>query len=534
MEKKKKTDLSDEVKLDALVEPLQFEMLLSELFAAFVNIQDSEFDDKINYALRRIAQVLKIDRCLLLQYRYNTKHFVTTHSWVAEGIPNVNIIGFGSADTPWIYTNYALHLKIFQCNRLDDLPDEAEADKRFFLKFEMKSILIIPIIENQLPVGAFLLGQVRFERTWTPEFVQPLKRIAEVLLNVLLKKRSEEKLQRAFQEIKQLKDQIESERNYLQEEIQLEHNFENIIGQSQSLQYALLKVEQVAQTDTTALILGETGTGKELLARAIHDKSRRKKRPLIKVNCASLSSNLIESELFGHEKGAFTGAHTKRKGRFELADGATLFLDEIGELSLETQSKLLRVLQEGEFERMGSSHTIKVDVRIIAATNRNLAEEVESGRFRKDLWYRLNVFPITAPPLRQRREDIPLIVNWLVKKICKKMGKQIESILASTMKTLEEYSWPGNIRELENVVERAVISSSSNVLRLAEKLESDQTDQLSTGRRKTLPEMERDYILEILEETNWQVEGKNGADKILGLPPSTLRSRMKKYGIQRS
>jgi len=268
----------------ALVEPLQFEMLLSELFAAFVNIQDSEFDDKINYALRRIAQVLKIDRCLLLQYRYNTKHFVTTHSWVAEGIPNGNIIGFGSAATPWIYTNYALHLKIFQCNRLDDLPDEAEADKRFFLKFEMKSILIIPIIENQLPVGAFVLGQVRFERTWTPEFVKPLKRVAEVLLNVLLKKRSEEKLQRAFQEIKQLKDQLESERNYLQEEIRLEHNFENIIGQSQSLQYALLKVGQVAPTDTTALILGETGTGKELLARAVHDKSRRKKRRLIKVN----------------------------------------------------------------------------------------------------------------------------------------------------------------------------------------------------------------------------------------------------------
>ncbi|MBL7203640.1 MAG: sigma 54-interacting transcriptional regulator [Desulfobacteraceae bacterium] len=508
-------------------------MLLSELFAAFVNIQDSEFDDKINYALRRIVQVLKIDRCHLLQYRYNTKHYVTTHSWAAEGIPDANIIGFGSADTPWINANYALEQKIFQCNRLDDLPDEAETDKRFFLKRGSKSILILPITENQLPIGAFFLDHVRFERTWTPEFVQPLKRIAEVLLNVLLKKRSEEKLQRAFQEIKQLKDQIESERNYLQEEIQLEHNFENIIGQSQSLQYALLKAEQVAPTNTTALILGETGTGKELLARAIHDKSRRKKRPLIKVNCASLSSNLIESELFGHEKGAFTGAHTKRKGRFELADGATLFLDEIGELSLETQSKLLRILQEGEFERMGSSHTIKVDVRIIAATNRNLAEEAESGRFRKDLWYRLNVFPITAPPLRKRKEDIPLIVNWLVKKICKKMGKQIESILASTMKTLEEYSWPGNIRELENVVERAIISSSSNVLRLAEKLGTNQTEQLSECRRKTMHEMERDYIIETLEETKWQIGGKKGAAVILNLPTSTLRARMKKLDIKR-
>jgi len=541
---KKKTDLSNKVKLadkvkpdkvkhDALVEPLQFEMLLSELFASFVNIQDSEFDDKINYALQRIVQVLKTDRCHLLQYRYDTKHYVITHSWVAVGIPKLNIIGVGTADVPWIYANYAREQKIVQFNRLDDLPDEAEADKRFFLKLGAKSILILPISEDQLPVGAFFLDHVRFERTWTPEFVQPLKRIAEVLLNVLLKKRSEEKLQRAFLEIKQLKDRLESERNYLLEEIQLVHNFENIIGQSQSLQYALFKVEQVAQADTTALILGETGTGKELLARAIHDKSRRKKRPLIKVNCASLSSNLIESELFGHEKGAFTGAHTQRKGRFELADNATLFLDEIGELSLETQSKLLRVLQEGEFERMGSSHTIKVDVRMIAATNRNLAEEVESGRFRKDLWYRLNVFPITAPPLRQRKEDIPLIVNWLVKKFCKKMGKQIESISDSTMKTLEAYSWPGNIRELENVVERAVISSSSNVLRLVEKLETNQTEQLSECRRKTMHEMERDYIIETLEETKWQIGGKKGAAVILNLPTSTLRARIKKLDIKR-
>jgi transcriptional regulator with GAF, ATPase, and Fis domain len=237
--------------------------------------------------------------------------------------------------------------------------------------------------------------------------------------------------------------------------------------------------------------------------------------------------------LFGHEKGAFTGAHTQRKGRFELADGATLFLDEIGELQLETQSKLLRVLQEGELERMGSSHTIKIDVRIIAATNRNLAKEVEAGRFRKDLWYRLNVFPITAPPLRQCREDIPLIANWMVKKFCKKIGKQIESISDSTMKTLEAYSWPGNIRELENVVERAVISTSSNVLRLAEKLETNETEQLSEGRKKTMHEMERDYIIEILEKTKWQIGGKKGAAAILNLPTSTLRARVKKLGIKR-
>jgi chemotaxis protein methyltransferase CheR len=539
MDTKKKTDLSDKVKLadkaklDALFEPLQFETFLSDLFSSLVNVQLDEFDDKINHALHRIGRYLRADRCTLFHYRTEINAYMVTHVWSDEGVEALPQIGSDVREFPWAHS-LTFSKKPIIINHLDELPTEADTDKQRLAVLGVKSVLAIPILELQKPFGAIALWQTREYRKWSTAIIEPLERIAVVLLNVLQKKRSEEKLQSAFEEINRLKSHLENERDYLKEEIQLEHNFENIIGQSQSLQYALLKVEQVAQTDTTALLLGETGTGKELLARAIHDKSRRNKRPLIKVNCASLSSNLIESELFGHEKGAFTGAHTKRNGRFELADGATLFLDEIGELSLEAQSKLLRFLQEGEFERMGSSHTIKVDVRIIAATNRNLAEEVETGKFRKDLWYRLNVFPITAPPLRKRKEDIPLLVDWLVKKICKKMGKQIESISASTMKTLAAYSWPGNIRELENVVERAVISSSSNVLRLAEKLESDQTDQLSTGRRKTLPEMERDYILEILEETNWQVEGKNGADKILGLPPSTLRSRMKKYGIQRS
>ena len=534
MGEKKKKELSDEVMLDnhTPVEPFQLEKLLSELFASFINIQESEFDSKINYALQRIMQVFKTDRCHLMQYRYDTKQYVVTHSALAEGIPEFSK-GVSTADVPWIQANYASQERVVLINSLDDFPDEAETDKKFFLKNGTKSFLIFPITDGKLPVGTFVLDHVRFERTWTPEFVRPLSRVAEVLLNVLLKKRSEEELQRAYVEIQQLKNQIESERNYLQDEIKLEHNYENIIGQSEALQYALLKVEQVAPADTTALILGETGTGKELLARAIHEKSRRSKRPMIKANCASLSSSLIESELFGHEKGAFTGAHSQRKGRFELADGTTLFLDEIGELPLESQSKLLRVLQEGEFERMGSSRTIKVDVRIIVATNRDLAEEVAAGRFRKDLWYRLNVFPITAPPLRQRIEDVPLLVDWLLEKFCKKIGKQIHSISASTMKSLEEYSWPGNIRELENVIERAVISSPGNVLSLAEKLEADQTDKLSKNQTIPISEIEHGYIVRALEETKWQIEGENGAAIILGLTPSSLRRRMLKHGIKR-
>jgi len=330
-------------------------------------------------------------------------------------------------------------------------------------------------------------------------------------------------------EIKKLKDQLEAERAYLQEEIKLEYNHENIIGQSDGINYVLYKVEQIARSSTIVLILGETGTGKELVARAIHGLSLRKERALVKVNCATLPSNLIESELFGHEKGAFTGSHSRHLGRFEVANGATLFLDEIGELPLELQPKLLRVIQDGEFERVGSSHTIKVDVRIIAATNRNLEEEVRKGRFRDDLWYRLNIFPITMPPLRDRLDDIPLLVDFYVKKIAKRMGKSIEIIPTSVMNALQNYHWPGNVRELENVLERAVINSSGPKLRLVDELKTQQKDLSTT--QETLEAVERDHIVRILEQTQWKVSGKTGAAEILGLNRSTLRARMRKLGI---
>ncbi len=335
----------------------------------------------------------------------------------------------------------------------------------------------------------------------------------------------------AFLEVKKLKDQLEAERSYLQEEIKLEYNHENIIGRSDGINYVLYKIEQIAPADTIVLALGETGTGKELVARAIHSLSLRKKRALVKVNCATLPSNLMESELFGHEKGAFTGAHSKHLGRFEVAHGATLFLDEIGELPLELQPKLLRVVQEGEFERLGSSHTVKVDVRIIAATNRNLEEEVRRGRFRDDLWYRLNVFPITMPPLRDRLDDIPLLVDFYVKKISKRMGKSIEVIPKAVMNALQSYHWPGNVRELENVLERAVINSSGSKLRLVDELKTRQKD--FPAAQKTLEAVEREHIVRILEETQWKVSGKNGAAEILGLNRSTLRARMRKLGIRR-
>ncbi len=293
-----------------------------------------------------------------------------------------------------------------------------------------------------------------------------------------------------------------------------------------------------APMNATVLLLGETGTGKGVVAGAIHRSSTRKGRPMITVNCATLPAALVESELFGREKGAFTGSDSRQIGRFELADGGTIFLDEIGELPLELQSKLLRVIQDGEFERLGSSRTIKTDVRIIAATNRNLKEEIRASKFREDLYYRLNVFPITMPPLRQRKEDFPLLVNHFVSKFNNKIGKRIESVSTNTLNLLQDYCWPGNVRELESVIERAVIISSGSSLQVLDRFEAFQNTVETAGEMsgesvKALDDLERDHILQVLLKTAWRIEGKNGAAVLLGLNPSTLRARMRKFGIVR-
>ena len=351
---------------------------------------------------------------------------------------------------------------------------------------------------------------------------------------IVERKKAEETLQSAFAEIKQLKERLQAENIYLQHEVAGEYNFGEVIGQSSAMSYVFFRVEQVAPQNATVLLLGETGTGKGVVARAIHGSSQRKARPMITVNCTSLPANLIESELFGREKGAFTGANVRQIGRFELADGGTIFLDEIGEMPLELQSKLLRFIQDGEFERLGNPRTIKVDVRIIAASNRNLEEEVRNGRFREDLFYRLNVFPITIPPLRQRTEDIPLLVHHFITKFNKKMGKKIESISKETMKALQEYSWPGNVRELESVIERAVITSQGTALQVLDRFDTFPKAGETTGPDvKALADLEQDHILQVLKTTGWRIEGKNGAALILGLNPSTLRARMRKYGITR-
>jgi transcriptional regulator with GAF, ATPase, and Fis domain len=342
------------------------------------------------------------------------------------------------------------------------------------------------------------------------------------------------KLQEALDEIQQLREQLEAENIYLRQEIQRDHNFDGsnggIIGQGPALRKVLDKVAQVAPAETNVLITGETGTGKELIARALHQASQRNSRPLVKINCAALPAQLIESELFGHEKGAFTGATGKQIGRFELAHGGTIFLDEIGELPLELQPKLLRVLQDGECERIGNPRTITVDVRVIAATNRDLLAEVKAGRFREDLYYRLNVYPIHVPPLRERVDDIPPLVEYFVQKFNKTLGKQVATIPQQGMTALQGYRWPGNIRELENVVERAMITTTDTTLRI--ELPEHPADMGNDGLH-TLEEHERNYILHVLHVTNGRIHGPKGAAVILGINPWTLSSRMKKLDIEK-
>jgi len=347
------------------------------------------------------------------------------------------------------------------------------------------------------------------------------------------RKQSEEALRKVHAEVQCLKDRLHAENIYLQEEIKTNRNFEEIIGNSSAIKKLLSNVEQVADTNATVLILGETGTGKELVARAIHNISNRRDRVLVKVNCATLHSNLIESELFGHKKGSFTGAIEDKSGRFELADNGTIFLDEIGELPLELQAKLLRVLQEGEFERLGDSKTVKVDIRVIAATNRNLKKGIEDGSFREDLYYRLNVFPLDVPALRQRKLDIPLLVNFFSLKFAKSQGKIIKNIPENMMKKLQSYSWPGNIRELENIIERAVILTKDGNLKVDDSLDLGDSPNQKESHHSTLEDVERSHIISVLEETNWIISGEKGAAGLLGLNPNTLRSRIQKLGINR-
>ncbi|MBI5441087.1 MAG: sigma 54-interacting transcriptional regulator [Deltaproteobacteria bacterium] len=518
-----------------LAELLRFEHLLSEVSATYINVPADQVEAILRSDLGKLGTLLEADRCAfyrLVRERGAVRFDVPYVWWPSEDDRQIARFMSWLLD-PHFFENFGYFYRtwsqgeVVQFYRLEELPPEAEPLRRVYEEFGVQSALAIPISVRGATVGALVLATVRVHRAWPAELVPRLRLFGEVLANALIRKENEEALTQALAEVKKLKDRLEADYAYLKGEIQLENEFGDIVGRSEVLRGILQKVKQVAPTNATVLILGETGTGKGLIARAIHDASRRRDRPLMQVNCATLTASLIESELFGHEKGAFTGAAARRVGRFELADGTTLFLDEIGELPLDLQAKLLRVLQEGEFERVGGSKTIRTDVRVIAATNRDLEKEVEAGRFRSDLWYRLSVFPISVPPLRERVEDIPLFLGWFIEKYAKQFGRHAARVSREALRALEAYSWPGNVRELENLVERALITSSGEDLLI----EVPGGRDVPVKARMTLVDAERECILSALKETRGKIGGSGGAAALLEINPSTLRSRIKKLKI---
>jgi len=529
---------------------LRFETLLSDISARFVNLPLSDLDREIRNAQCRICEALDLDRSTLWQLSGPERGTLSlTHiydkpsptdqvyselspasDWLLRyaDAPQVPTDLDAGTYFPWIIEKVR-HGETLVISRLDDLPAEASLDRDTFIRYGTKSTVIIPLRSETVSIGILAFATTRGEREWPETLVKRLHLITHVFSNALERKRIEVSLHERLQEIEHLKQQLERENIYLRTEVAANSNFGQIVGSSKSIQKVFVQIEQVARTGTTVLIQGETGTGKELIAEAIHRLSNRNDRVMVKVNCAALPSTLIESELFGREKGAFTGALTKEIGRFELAHGSTIFLDEIGELSPEAQSKLLRVLQEGSFQRIGSPRQVNVDIRVIAATNRNLAEEVRHGRFREDLYYRLNVFPIEVPPLRERPDDIPQLVWSFVEELEGKMGKKIINIPRQNLTSLQQYSWPGNIRELRNVIEYAMIVCKDDTLHIF----LPETDQKEPSHLRTLRETECEHISSVLKTTNWRVKGEGGAAQILGLNPATLFSRMDRLGIPR-
>lgn len=513
----------------ALQERLRFEQLLSDLSAKFINQPPDQIDSVIDDSLRRLLETLGHDRSSLGQVNRETGHLLVTHSCAVSGVEPFPVGGRVDDYVPWIVGQIRNGKTLFLKCLPDDLPPEAEKEKQLSISRGIKSTVAIPLGAGGSVLGMITFSFLRPHCAWHPEVVSRLQIIGEVFANALVRKQSDEAIRAALAENERLRERLERENIYLREQVTLKHHHGRIVGTSPALRKALSEAEHVAATDAPVLLLGETGTGKELLAQTIHELSMRRDRPMVIVNCASLPATLIESELFGREAGAYTGAASAQVGRFVVADGSTLFLDEIGEFPIELQAKLLRVLQDGRFERLGSPDTVTVDVRIIAATNRDLEQAVRDGKFRPDLYHRLNVFPIHVPPLRQRREDIPPLVWAFVESLGRRMGKVIKSIPRRTMEQLQQYSWPGNVRELSNVIERAMILTKGDSLLI----EIPSLGNSSRPSLMTLNEGTREQILKVLQDTGWRIRGAGGAAEILAVKPTTLEARMAKLGITR-
>jgi transcriptional regulator with GAF, ATPase, and Fis domain len=512
---------------DTLCEPFRFERVVSELSTKFINLPADQIDHEIVKGLREIVLYTRSASAILYEFSEGSPPRVAkAHKW---SLPEVPLLSDAE-----IFENLQWGLQkassgsLLVYPEISKVPDAGVRARIMLEKKGFSSAVGLPLTVGGRVVGVLALHSLE---PGLCDLVPRIKVIGQAFGNALSRKNSEEALRQAMAELKALKDRLEVDNLYLQQEIKLEHNFGTFVGESNALKILLKKIEQVSNSCATVLITGETGTGKELVASAIHELSPRSQRPLVKINCGALPPTLIESELFGHEKGAFTGAFALKVGRFEFADKSTLFLDEIAELPLELQSKLLRVLQEGEFERVGSSRTRKVDVRIIAATNRDLQRLVAEKSFREDLFYRINVFPICCPPLRERPGDIPALVRHFVETYKLKTGKNIESISQKAMAALMEYSWPGNVRELQNVIERAILLTGGT------RLEFDDCFGMplpvSNSPLRGLHEEEREYIMKVLRLTAWRVSGEKGAAKILCINPKTLESKMRRLGIHR-
>jgi PAS domain S-box-containing protein len=636
---------------------LQFEQMISDLSAHFINVPPEQLDSEIENALNMVLEFFQVDRCGLLHIMPGRETWAITHIALSEHATPVPIgTELPRSIHPWAYDRLTQKGEVVAYARVADMPDEANIDKQTWNEWGIRSNLTIPILRHRSVVHAISINALRKEQVWPEVFFPRLKLLGDIFVNALERRKTEQalrdseerlslasasagagawviftdtgslwatdklreilqfapeedltfkrflevvhpddrasaretlahciktrelvrleyrvvmpdgsvrwfvsrgrsypatseraqrvmgvtiditprkemeaQLREQLAEIQRLKQQIEQENIYLRDEIMLQHGHEGTVARSTAMKQVLAQVEQVAVTDATVLLLGETGTGKELLARTIHNISSRKEKALIAINCAALPPTLIESELFGREKGAYTGALTRMPGRFEVAHGSTIFLDEVAELPLDLQAKLLRVLEEGCFERLGSTKTQKVDARVLAATNRDLAQEVATGRFRSDLYYRLNVFPIVIPPLRERPEDIPPLVWMFVKQNEKKLGKRIDNIPRRHMEALQNYAWPGNARELRNIVEHAMITSRGGRLDVCAPIQKSENAAIPD----TLEDVERHHILSVLDRTGWRVTGKNGAAEILGLKRTTLQAKMRKLGIKR-
>lgn len=499
---------------------LKIEEASARLSGQFVNLPPEQVDQKITSALQTLAEAMDSDRATIAQVDPSTGDFLMTHSWARAGVPPFEVRAV-KGTLPWL-VDLLMRGEVLRVNRSDDLPPEAWLERQYMDSHGVKSCVEVPFRVGGQIIGGVGIDSFHNYQRWDDAIVSRVQSVADVFANALARKRADE-------EIRALKDKLEQENLYLQEEIRLEHVHTEVVGNSEAIRSVLKRAEQVAMTNSAVLILGETGTGKELIARTIHEISARKHRPMVKVSCAALAATLIESELFGRERGAYTGALAREIGRFELADKSTIFLDEIGELPLDLQSKLLRVLQEGEFERLGSPKTIQVDVRIIAATNRNLAALIKEGKFREDLFYRLNVFPILIPPLRERPEDIPALVWHILSGLGKRMGRKVSGVHASTMRDFQRYLWPGNVRELRNVIERNLILNPGPIFHA----KLSDLDQGNHQILRQLNEVEAEHCRCVLQMTNWRVRGPRGAAEVLGLKPTTLESRLKKLGIER-